>query len=693
MTGLALFGDTLASLGLAGGPAGGTRDGEPRAAPEAAPEVESVEAGLAAFAAKWNGAGPVLAATRFGRFVVHKTFNCHVAGTPRAWSLTLGPTGASLSPGRDPTAHAEAALAEEDWEAVLGGDFTGLAPVLGGRTRPSKDDANSVVTLLLVMYVLAHLPAEVGGDPRFTEELLEGFFQRGGLPDCQGAPPSLGALERAREDPGGTARETVMAPQDVPPVTRQLSDWVAGLSYGDVPQAQVAAAKHQIKSILGATYAGNVTEPAANLRDEVAAWEEPGAATVLGETTFQTSPRAAALANSFLSQALEWEDWTYLAHSGAAVVPAALAAAEHAAAEGEDVGGKELLTAVAAGNEILARFGGVMTDILHSGQAVPLHQIELPLVAGSLMGLDADGLQDAAGVAATQPQLTSLPSWTAGGKGMITAEPAETSVRAAQLAAAGVSGRGDQLENPLGYMYRVSDVRDPRDLEAAMEGLGSRWRFREATYFDKRYPCDGFTLTAVHATLQVRRKLVEEGVDPSDPAAIESIRVHQNLPMASTATMFSEGREKLLDRVLDPDQPGWTYTALLFDGRYPILAALLHGELGHGQYKEAAIADGRVRTLWDRVYGAPDLSMGVFGAEVSVTPSGGSTVRARVGAREGTGSTVGCIQEDVNEGFSPQDKLEAAAGPVRSDGDLEAIGAAVDELETYDDVRSFTALL
>lgn len=362
------------------------------------------------------------------------------------------------------------------------------------------------------------------------------------------------------------------------------------------------------------------------------------------------------MANSYLSQALEWEDWTNLAHSGAAIVPTALAAAEEANASGE-----ELITAIVAGNEVLARVSQFMTDLLNTGQALPLHQVQTPLVAGKLLGLDAGRLQDAVGVAATQPQLTSIPAWTAQGKGMVTAEPVATGTRAALLARDGLSGRRDLLENPLGYCYRVSDVRSPRDMWPAVADLSTRgapvgdWGFRREKYFNKRYPVDGFTLTAVQATLNVREQLVERGLDPSDPSIVDSVRVHMNLPMASTATMFNETEPDVLDRVLDPDQPDWTYTSLLFGGRYPLSAALIHGELTDRQYEREAIADARIRELWPAFEEAPDLAVGVLGAQVSVTTTLGDTLTSTVGIDDtalGDDATfdsfVQCIRRDVN---------------------------------------------
>ena len=65
-------------------------------------EARTPEAGLAAFVAKWQAAGPAIVLTRFGRFLSNRIFNCHVGGTPRAYNLFLGAAGATLALGRTP---------------------------------------------------------------------------------------------------------------------------------------------------------------------------------------------------------------------------------------------------------------------------------------------------------------------------------------------------------------------------------------------------------------------------------------------------------------------------------------------------------------------------------------------------------------------------------------------------------------
>src|SRR5438046_8783274 len=79
-------------------------------------EARTPEAGLAAFVAKWQAAGPAIVLTRFGRFLSNRIFNCHVAGTPRAYNLFLGAAGATPALGTTPAAHANLMLGEGDWQ-------------------------------------------------------------------------------------------------------------------------------------------------------------------------------------------------------------------------------------------------------------------------------------------------------------------------------------------------------------------------------------------------------------------------------------------------------------------------------------------------------------------------------------------------------------------------------------------------
>jgi 2-methylcitrate dehydratase PrpD len=667
----------LAGVSLAASVAASTRNayGVPVHIP---PEARSVAAGLTAFAAKWAGAGPVIFLTRFGRFLNNRIFNCRVGGQTSNFVLTLDVAFATLTVGLNPYAHADMVLEEADWLAVLYGDYTGLAPVLAGRFHPDRDTANPVVLLAILMFVFAHIPAGANPDPDLLLRILTGAIGRGGLPNCAGQPSELQVLDDFIKDPTGQVGAAAQPPTRAPEVTRLLAEWVAGLKPSDIPKGAVDNAKVQLTSILGALYAGSVMAPGLRTAGAVHGWGESGPSTVFGKTSFCTSARNAAMVNSYLAQILEWEDWTFIAHSGASIIPVALAVGEHAGSSGAEV-----LTAIVAANEILARAGDVLTDVVNTGNGLAVHQIETTLVAGKLLRLSAPQLRDALGIACTQPQMTSIISWTAEAKGMLTGWPAATAVTAALLAQAGMSGNRTILENGLGYCYRIADVASPQSMAKMVKDLGKVWRFDigRQELFTKRYPTDGFQLTSVEAVLDLRRGPLKGIPRDQLPARVRRIEMRIPLVMASSASMFSQGKsgqQALFDRVIDPNQPDWTYIALLFDGVWPVAAALADGELTYRQYREDKLRDPVIRALAAKVDEVPDLTMGVFGATARVELTDGSAFD----------QTVPCINT-----FPVREKMDIGAAEVADPRHIQAILDAIGRLETYSDFRKFTAVI
>jgi 2-methylcitrate dehydratase PrpD len=199
--------------------------------------------------------------------------------------------------------------------------------------------------------------------------------------------------------------------------------------------------------------------------------------------------------------------------------------------------------------------------------------------------------------------------------------------------------------------------------------------------FTKRYPTDGFQLTSVDAALQLRNGPLRHIPRSALPRQIERVEVRIPFVMAASATMFSQGRDHqqaFFDRVADPRHPDWTYIALLFDGIWPVAAALADGELTYRQYRESKLRDPVIRALTEKIVEVPDLSMGVFGAT------------ARVELRNGRAHEryVPCI-----DNFDVAEKMRIGASEVKSRVEIDSIVAAARHLETFDDIRSFTAML
>lgn len=448
-------------------------------------------------------------------------------------------------------------------------------------------------------------------------------------------------------------------------LTEELADWVHGLRYEDLPGAVVDATKREILGILGAAYAGLRMETSAGLHDAVRAFGDRPESTVIGGAHRErSSMRTAAMANSFLAQILEWEDWVLLSHAGASVVPTAFAVAEARGASGKD-----LVTAIAAGNEVVGRSGEVMQDGTNLGNAVPNHQLEVPLVAGKLLGLDPTRLADAIGVACTQPQVSSLIAWPAPAKGMLTGWPVQVGVTAAQLAEAGVIGSHDVLDNPLGFVGRTSDVPSPERLELLTEGLGDEWRTE--TLIVKPYPADGFAMTAIAAAIQVHERLAEDDLAPSD---VDEVTAFINVPYAATSTLFSEGKTEIYDKI--GSRRDWTYIALQYDGAYPVARALVDGRFGWEQWADEKVLDPDIRGLVEKVTLVPDLVVDVWGAEVHVRTSDGRTI---------TSDRLTCIEK-----VDAAEKFRAGADGLLTDGKITRIVEDVGSLEGLERVRDLT---
>ena len=88
------------------------------------------------------------------------------------------------------------------------------------------------------------------------------------------------------------------------------------------------AAKEQLLGILGCMWAGSRVGPGRKFAQAVRGFGDRPECTVIGRKPFRTSARHAGVLNSVYAQVLEWEDWTFIVHSGASIIPTALAAGE-----------------------------------------------------------------------------------------------------------------------------------------------------------------------------------------------------------------------------------------------------------------------------------------------------------------------------------------------------------------------------
>ena len=134
---------------------------------------------------------------------------------------------------------------------------------------------------------------------------------------------------------------------------QEISGFAAESRDEGIEQELLQDARRRVADIVGIALAASGMEPARIVGAVVEGWGGNHQANVIGKPN-EYPAAGAALINGTLAHALDYDD-THLPsvlHPSAAVVPAALAATEAAGASGKD-----LLTAVAVGNELTVACG------------------------------------------------------------------------------------------------------------------------------------------------------------------------------------------------------------------------------------------------------------------------------------------------------------------------------------------------
>jgi 2-methylcitrate dehydratase PrpD len=289
-----------------------------------------------------------------------------------------------------------------------------------------------------------------------------------------------------------------------PAATKEVAGWVSQLRYDALPDRTREVVRCAILDTIGCGVYGYNTPWAQMLLKWARGGGYKADATVWGDREPSLRTADAALVNGTSSHAFELDDYhNAKLHPGAVVVPAALAVAEKLNSDG-----KRLVTAIAAGYEVMIR-----SSLALNPSATRLRGWHLTGVCGPfgaaaacavLMGLDAERTAWALGLAGTQGGgVWAFNADGAMSKRLHAGKAAHSGVLAAELAQIGFTGPTQIYEfDDGGVLKAYSDASDPAPLTAE---LGSVYRL-DATAI-KPYSCCGSTHSYVDAALALRRKL------------------------------------------------------------------------------------------------------------------------------------------------------------------------------------------
>lgn len=257
----------------------------------------------------------------------------------------------------------------------------------------------------------------------------------------------------------------------------QLGAFCAATRFDDLPPALVARAKQHVLDTLGAALAGSAAFEPRQALAMLTAEATHGASPVWGTAT-ALGARDAAFANGAAAHALELDDTGGCDHSGAVVLPAALAAL---ALPTRAISGRALLTAVVlgydVGRRVLEACGGYAP---HNGagwhSTATCGTFGAAAAAAHLLGLDAAQTAAALGHAASfSGGLWAFIHDASQTKRLHAGRAAEGGLTAALLAARGISGPTQVFEDVWGGFFNAFAPQS-RQPEALLAELGQTWK-------------------------------------------------------------------------------------------------------------------------------------------------------------------------------------------------------------------------
>jgi 2-methylcitrate dehydratase PrpD len=297
-------------------------------------------------------------------------------------------------------------------------------------------------------------------------------------------------------------------------LSRQLARWVAGLRYEDLPPAVVDRAKGVTLQSLASVLLGSETpagQQAVRLITEEEAGVRAGGTIMVNGAT--VTKGGAAFANAEMAMAGgKWDTFRMLTHPGTSIVPGAFVAAETAG-----VSGRDFITGLAAGYEVMERMAAdfiptVMARGFHAGVVFGIFG---PAVAAAKMLRFSEDQVNSAIALCASLAAGNLEGARGGGRALREGAAVRNAMLAVALAKQGHVGGDTVLEGDAGFYHAYAGNNQGRltysfvgatqtSLDRITTDLGKEWRFLETLY--RIYSTAGYNI----AHIDVTAKLCEE---------------------------------------------------------------------------------------------------------------------------------------------------------------------------------------
>ena len=453
-------------------------------------------------------------------------------------------------------------------------------------------------------------------------------------------------------------------------ITRALANFAATLEYEDLSPEVVDWAKYLCLDFAGVTLNGSTTDSAKAVVQALDSVGRSGPSAVIG-TSKRVIPEYAAMANGIAFHSIEMDDVNNEAvlHPGVTAYPTSLAMADLA-----QVSGKDFITAVVAGYDVIVRLGRALKGAEHYARGFhptgTCGAFGAAAAAARLLGLQGDSFVHALGIAGSQTsgsmEYLAQGAWT---KRLHPGWASHSGIWAALLAQSGFTGPTTILEGRDGFLQAYSGDPDP---SLVLKDLGEEHLITRTSI--KPHTCCRFKQGPIDCLLDLKRNY---GIDPMNVAEVR-------------VGVLSSGM-KLVAEPIEAKHNPKSVVDMQFSMPFGAAVALTHGRASLEEYQPGMPENPRIKHVMERVHCVTDPKLDAkaprqMAAWAEVDTTDGRTLRSELTYPKGD-------PENPVTWDEMKDKFRLLARPVIGPKRQAEIIAAVESLDQLSDVRQLAALL
>ena len=437
-------------------------------------------------------------------------------------------------------------------------------------------------------------------------------------------------------------------------VTKRLAQFVAEMRWDALGPPVVHQVKRALMNFFAVALTGCREGAIETALQSLATFSARPQATVIGR-----GERLDALSVAFLNAAsanvLDFCDTHVptVIHPTAPVAPSLFALGEL-----RPISGRDLILAFVLGTEIECRIGlAISPSHYRRGWHITATcgVFGAAAACGKLLGLEAEPLISALGLAATQAaglcECLGTPV-----KSVHVGNAARNGLWSALLAAEGLAGPAEPLTGGQGYFHALAET---PQLSVLTDGLGNSWEIMKTAF--KPYPCGFVVHPVLDCVIDWRRTHAD--------AIVEKVTVIGN-PLLAART----------------DRPNISTSGQSqVSVQHAVAATLVSGKAGIEQFGAACVNDPRVVTLRGKVTVKRDESFATTAAAVEIATADGKLHKLHQRAARGS-------DDNPMSDRDLEDKLREAAAHAIPRNDIAALIEAIWTVEDCADIARLPAL-